>query len=302
MAPPSDIDLESAIEFGYPDSVIIQNETEELTEIIQTNHKRKSEIILQAAKKLEDKYSDTHIIAAKITKIWSKLDIHSDTIQKALPEKYKRAYTKPAPIKPTELQSIFLELKSVFQQAAKLYGTYYTKVENDEALKKIVLKELDDWHFHEEHGRQVTKELLAEIKKIIDFKSLYNFVQRLGVECEAIERLIDERQKFPLAWKFNLKILMVVRSYNHLATLLVDHKKNGAKWLSKVDSNKDIDRLFHAAYSCPQCNWDGRQYYEELKIAIEKDMPIPIIKQRKKREPLYTGPGVKITDKMLGRE
>ena len=303
---PSDIDLESAIEFGYSDAIIIKDETDEMTEITLESHKRKSEIILSAAKKLEDKYTDTHIIAAKITKIWARLDIHPDTIQKALPEKYKRAYKKPQPIKPTELQSIFLELKSVFAQAGKLYGSYASKIENDPKLKEIVLKEFKNWHIHEKWGRIVAKELLSQIQKIIDFKSLFNFVSKLGIECEAIERLMDERQKFPLAWKFNLKILMVVRSYNHLAGLLVDHKKNGAKWLSKIDSNEDIDKLFQSCYSCPKCDWDGRQYYEELKIALERDMPIPKITKKRRPSALkIENPklrATKITPQMLGRE
>ena len=275
----SDIDHASAIEFGYSDAIIIKDETDEITEITQASHKRKSEIILAAAKKLEEKYPDTHIIAAKITKLWSRLDIHADTIQKALPDKYKRVYTKPEPIKPTELQSVFLELQSVFSQAAKLYGSYASKIENNPQLKEAVLKEFNsDWHLHEKYARQVTKELMAQIKKILDFKSLFHFVSELGIECEAIERrLMDERQKFPLAWKFNLKILMVVRSYNHLATLFVDHKKNGAKWISKIDSNKQIDKLFKATYSCPACKWDGRLYYEHLKIALEEDKPLPEI-------------------------
>ena len=267
----SDIDHASAIEFGYSDAIIIKDETDEITEITQASHKRKSEIILAAAKKLEEKYPDTHIIAAKITKLWSRLDIHADTIQKALPDKYKRVYTKPEPIKPTELQSVFLELQSVFSQAAKLYGSYASKIENNPQLKEAVLKEFNsDWHLHEKYARQVTKELMAQIKKILDFKSLFNFTSQLGIECEAIERLMDERQKFPLAWKFNLKILMVVRSYNHLATLFVDHKKNGAKWISKIDSNKQIDKLFKSTYSCPACKWDGRLYYEHLKIALDR--------------------------------
>ena len=279
----SDIDLESAIEFGYADDVIIKDETDELTEIIQGTHKRKSEIILQAAKKLEEKYPDTHVIASRITKIWNKLDIHPDTIHKALPEKYKRVYTKPDPIKPTELQAIFYEIQTVFSQAAKLYGVYASKIENDPKLKEIVLKELETYHFHAASIREVVKEVVDQFQNILDFKSWYSFIQQLGIECEAIERLMDERQKFPMAWKFNLKILMVVRSYNHLATLLIDNKKNGAKWLSKIDSNKDIDKLFKAAYSCPKCDFDGRQYYEELKIALEKDLPIPKIGSRKGR-------------------
>ena len=90
----------------------------------------------------------------------------------------------------------------------------------------------------------------------------------------------------------------------------MDHKKNGAKWISKIDGNKEIDKLFQACYSCPQCNWDGRKYYEELKIAIEQDLPIPTIKTRVNKspsilrayEPKQTGVGTRITDKMLGRE
>ena len=273
------IDSQLAAELGYPDSVIIANETDELKSLIKVNHIRKSELILSAAKKLEESNypNNTHVIAAKITKVWAKMDIHPDTIQKALPDKYKRAYKKPQPIKPTELQSIFLELKSVFLQAGKLYGSYASKIENDPKIKEIVLQELNNVHNHEKYAKLAIKELMDRIKKIIDFKSLYYFIQKLGIECEAIERLMDERQKFPLAWKFNLKILMIIVSYNHLATLLVDHKKNGAKWLSKIDSNPNIEKLFQSCYSCPACNWDGRLYYEQLKIAMDKDMAIPEI-------------------------
>ena len=214
----NEIDTASAIEWGYSDATIIQDETDALIEITQDNHKRKSEIILAAAKKLEEKYPDTPCYCCQSHKDLEQAGYTPRHNPKSPAEKIQtNIHKNQNPSSQQNYKAIFLEMKTVYQQAGKLYGAYASKIEHDPKLKEIVLKELDQWHFHDRASRRVHQELMEQFKKIIDYKSWYSFIQSLGIECEAIERLMDERQKFPLAWKsYNLKILMVVKSYNHL--------------------------------------------------------------------------------------
>ena len=257
------------------DSQIIEEETRELKTLTRENAKRKSELIILAAKKLEEKYEDHSVIASRLTKLWSDVDIHPDTIQKALPEKYKRKYQKPEPVPESELQFFFKRLNELHKSAAKLCMVYSNRLQQDSELDKQLSKIIPE--LYKSMMCDTAGECREQFKKIIDMKTLINSLVDIELEFDAIRSMLDERQKFCMAWKFNLKILMVVKSFNFLSSRFIGSKKNGAKWLSKMDSDKNINRLFEAEYKCPKCDWDGSLYYEKLVLAQKRGRKIPDI-------------------------
>ena len=90
------------------DSTIIADQTAELQKLAGVYDEKKEKIILQAADLLAQKYTaDPTKISARLKRVWREVNISPKYIERSLPDKYKRFYSKPEPvIEPTDVQLV----------------------------------------------------------------------------------------------------------------------------------------------------------------------------------------------------
>ena len=118
--------MSMALDEGTNDSVLIEDETKELKEILAYHSQRKSELILEAAKKLEDKYEDRSVIASRLKKEWQGLDITPRYIELQLPAQYKRSY-KTEKITKGKVNEYISRLQKLHTTIASIYSASGTR-------------------------------------------------------------------------------------------------------------------------------------------------------------------------------
>ena len=265
------------MEESINDAVLILNETKELKDLANLNDEKKSDIILRAARKLEDKYDDHSVIAAKLKRAWKDINISPTYIRAILPEQYHRPYTTPADrqkIKPTDMEKFCMDIKSLLNNASKLWGQFATRLHDDYVHGRAETI-IYDQNAMRQDAETASEELIGQIEKIIDTKSLNGLTKELNHDYNAIRSLLDERQKFSVSWKLTIKLLLLWRSFDGVAKLLVNSKKHGAKWLSKIDHDPELEDFFRHAGHCPKCNWDWTRYMEKAHIAQKHLRKVP---------------------------
>ena len=262
---------------GTHDSVIIQSETEELSEILSYKSKRKSELILEAAIKLEDKYTDHSVIASKLKKEWSTLQISPKYIEDILPAQYKRQYTKPEPVTPGMAEAFFRELSSTLKTVAKNCDIYADRL-TDDMLNQKAMDILMDIHDMHENATQAMADTIKQLEGIHQFKDLFGLLEIIKAEAEAITNMLSERQKFNAAWKLTLKMLLIYKSADNVAKMIDKSKKNGGKHISDLNKDPELHRLAQTIAKCPKCAWDWSIWMERAFAAQKKGLTkIPAI-------------------------
>ena len=253
---------------GTIDAKLIRAETNELQEIMEYHSKRKKELILSAAEKLAEKYDDTSVIGNKLVKAWEDLDISKRYILLNLPPEYKREYTKEK-VTPNQVSNLFAELRKLCLDMANMYGTWSKKT-LEKPLAETVEKIIIDFHQIHEHAEIALKELINDLCKITQFNQLQEFVKIHREEVVAMRELLDDRVKFTQSWLLTLKMILLYKSYDHVASMLVYKKKYGAKFQSQKDKDKTLEKILTSAGHCPKCDWDWQNWMQRATKRLEK--------------------------------
>ena len=256
------------MEEGTHDNVIIQEETEELKLICDKSNEKKKELILQAAEKLAGKYQDRSVISSKLKKAWSEINISSTYIMECLPAEYKREYTKPLKVRPGEAEAFFIELAGVMREISKTCEVYAAKIKDAQIDGQIqeMLLDIHECHKNASRAMLILKERMSEIRH---FKDLFKFLSELKAEARAVAGMTSERQKFTASWKLALQVLTIWKSYDHIASQIVDSKKHGAKWVSRITHDEQTKKLYGMVKCCPACGWDWQVWMEQA-MALQR--------------------------------
>ncbi len=263
------------------DEVLIRTEIEAMDEVST----RKGAIIIQAAEKLATKYQNNPtVICGKLQKIWG-TKISRAYIYQVLPPTFRREY-KQAPketaadIPKTAFQELLTRLADASREQAQVFDSINQQCQDDPDLEKELTADLEKTigDFHTNFDAKV-KELAGRLSKIRHLKGFIDLVKDMELEVDACKNLVDKRRKFSTALKLTFKIMIIYKSYNDIATSLNLKRKFGAKWISHIDHDKNLQQLITHTSCCPACGWDYALWLEKAasnqKLGFDID-PIPI--------------------------
>lgn len=260
------------LDVGTNDSTLIRQETNELQEIMKYHSTRKKELIIQAAEKLSAKYDDKSVIGNKLVKAWEDLDISKKYILLNLPKEYKREYNKEK-VTPNQVSNLFGELRKLCLDMGNMFGTWQKKMlDKDTADQTKDL--LIDIHKIHEHAELALKELIEDMCKITQFSQLQELVKIYREEVVAMREILDDRVKFTKSWLLTLKMILLYKSYDHVASMLVYQKKYGAKFQSQKDKDKTLEQILTRAGHCPKCDFDWQNWMQRSTKRLEQGIEI----------------------------
>ncbi len=267
------------------DELILKDEISQMDEVSA----RKSVIILSAAEKLASKYADNPtVICSKLQKIWG-ARVSRAYIYDTLPETYKRAYkVAPKPAKDDSPQTTFQELMVRLADASRVQADTFDSIlkqcQEDPDLEKELTADLEKIikDFHNNFDANV-KEQARALSKIRHLAGFIDLVKDLELQVDACKNLVDRRRKFSTAVKLTLKMMIIYKSYNDIATSLNLKRKFGAKWISHIDHDKTLQKLITHTSCCPSCGWNYAVWLEKAasdqRLGFEIE-PIPTLGQK----------------------
>ncbi len=211
----------------------------------------RAKIILKAANKLADsgKYEDTTIISSRLKRIWT--TISKSTIDKALPDMYKRKYEQKADIgdAPRSLVQEVLaridDLDATFrQQTTQLLR--HCKADDD--VDKTLTDQLPKT-FKEINSDKFWNLVRDQSRIITDIDGLIEYIKVMQANADWILQATDYRIKLDAFIRLRLRMMSVYETVGSLARIF----HISSKWAHAAKEDATVDETLKALRNCPEC-------------------------------------------------
>ena len=252
---------------GMQDKEILHkfiSQAEPLLSQSKSNELTLTKIYENAAKELETYYDDHSMICARLSRVFPK--DQSRLIRKSLNPKYKRGYgaeTTLADLPITEVEELFMELKSALESLTKINERIISKITIPVHIK---IKMNDGKELTGDEKKAIA--LIVKYQNIIfsafgtstELKKSIMMVRKLNEDANEIADQFDNRLKLD-DYKRTL-----IKSLDNMILLYKPIGKKWhmcAKWIKQVVEDPVLDKIIAQSENCPNCDYNMADSYNK---------------------------------------